>query len=229
MVQSPQGRPALILAVAMAALGWWGLGTELIISLRDDLRDGASLAEGLYHFFRFFTVLTNLGIAVLMTSTTWRLMRERPPPPASLYAAALIYIMVTGVTYELMLRRLWSPSGLMFYADMTMHDIMPTLTLVFWIVFAPKAPLRAGDPLRWLAFPAIYFALTLLAGHFGAGYPYGFFNVERIGVLAVARNALTFLLVFYGFGLGALAVARALPGLAPATAAGVGPGPRPPA
>jgi len=205
----PVARPALGLATAMAALGWWGLGTELAITLRDDLRDGGNLVVGLYHFFRFFTVLTNLGIAILMTTTAWRLVRDRPLPPASAYAAALVYIIVTGATYELMLRRLWSPTGVMVYADMTLHDIIPVLTLVFWTACAPKAPLRGSDPTRWLAFPAVYFAVTVVAGYFGAGYPYGFFDAGKIGAMGVARNALTFLLVFLGLGLGLLAVARA--------------------
>ena len=203
-------RRAAALAGSMAILGWSALAIECGISLHKSFADGSSVAAALFFFLRYFTILTNIGVAGLMTLTTWRLLRRKPLPPASLYAAGLVYVVVVGVTYEAMLRRLWSPRGVQFYSDMTMHDVILILSLVFWFAFAPKAPLHWSGPLRWLEFPAVYFVATLIAGDLGAGYPYGFIDVDKLGYAGALGNALVFLAVFYGLGMAVVAVARAL-------------------
>lgn len=201
---------ALILAATMALLGWGAVTIECGISLHNSFAEGHGLVTALALFLRYFTILTNIGIAALMTVTAWRLLRRRPLPPASLYAAALVYIVVVSITYEAMLRQLWSPQGVQFYTDMTMHDVMPVLSLVFWVAFAPKTPLAWSGPLRWLEFPTVYFAATLMAGLIGADYPYGFLDVDKLGYPGVIRNAVVFLAVFYGLGLAVVGVARAV-------------------
>lgn len=211
----PSGRAArgaVILAATMALLGWGAVAIECVISLHKSLAEGRGLAEALFLFLRYFTILTNIGIALLMTITAGRLSRGRPLPPASLYAAALVYIVIVSITYEAMLRRLWSPQGVQFYTDMTMHDVIPLLSLWFWIAFAPKAPLGWGDPLRWLAFPAVYFAVTLGAGRLGASYPYGFLDPDKLGYTGVVVNGVAFLAAFFGLGLAIKAVAGVLSG-----------------
>jgi hypothetical protein len=203
----------LALAASVAILGWGALVIECGISLHKSFADGSTVAAALFFFLRYFTILTNIGLAGLMTVTAWRLARGRPLPPANLYAAGLVYVVVVGITYEAMLRRLWSPQGVQFYTDMAMHDVIPILSLVFWFAFAPKTPLRWRDPLRWLEFPAVYFVTTLIAGDLGAGYPYGFIDVDKLGYPAALDNALVFLAVFYGLGLGVVAAARVRPSL----------------
>lgn len=199
---------AMVLATGIAVLGWGAVAIEFGISLHKSFAQGRNLAEALFLFLRYFTILTNIGIALLMTATTWRLARRRALPPASLYAAGLVYIVVVGITYEAMLRRLWSPQGVQFYTDATMHDVVPVLILVFWCAFAPKQPLHWTGPLRWLEFPAVYFAATLAAGLLGADYPYGFLDADKLGYPGVIGNAVAFLAAFYGLGLGVVAVAR---------------------
>ncbi|WP_158807079.1 Pr6Pr family membrane protein [Beijerinckia sp. L45] len=203
-------RRGLILAASIAVLGSVAVSIECGISFHKSFAEGRGLATALLLFLRYFTILTNIGIAALMTVTAWRLAQRKPPAPASLYAAGLVYIVVVGITYEAMLRRLWSPQGVQFYTDMTMHDVIPVLSLVFWVAFAPKAPLAWSGPLRWLEFPAVYFAATLMVGLIGADYPYGFLDPDKLGYAIVLRNGLIFLAAFYGLGLGVVATARVL-------------------
>jgi hypothetical protein len=213
--QMPSGRAArwaVILAATMALLGWGAVSIECLISLQKSFAEGRSLAAALFLFLRYFTILTNIGIALLMTITPWRLVRGRPLPPASLYAAALVYIVIVSITYEAMLRRLWSPQGVQFYTDMTMHDVIPVLSLVFWVAFAPKAPLSWRNPLHWLEFPAVYFAVTLGVGRLGVAYPYSFLDPDKIGYAGVVVNGVAFLAAFFGLGLAVKAVAGVLSG-----------------
>ncbi len=207
--------PALALAALIAGLEICALGIECSISLTKSFGEGKGLLEALFLFARYFTILTNGGIAVLMALTVWRLRRGRPMPAAGSYAAALVYILVVSITYEAILRRLWSPLGMQFYTDMTMHDIVPVLMLVFWIAFAPKAPIRWSAPLRWLEFPIVYFAVILLSGFFVEDYPYRFLDPDKIGYGGVAESGVLFLAFFYALGLAVTGAARALTRIAP--------------
>lgn len=199
------------LATAIACLGWAALAVEFAISMTKSLAKGRSLAEALFLFFRYFTILTNIGVAVLMTVTVIRTLRSRPLPPARLYAVALVYITVVFVTYEAMLRGQWSPRGIQFYTDLTIHDVVPVLSVVFWFAFAPKQGLRWVDALALLIFPAIYFAVTLFAGVMGQDYPYGFLDVSKLGYPGVLTTAVWFLAIFYTLGLAAIAFGRSVP------------------
>ncbi len=204
----PERPRALLLATTVAALGWGAVLTDGSTYVASALARGESFIEALFGYLRFFTILTNVFAAGLMAWTAWRLFRRRTPPPASLFAAALVYAAVTSVTYEALLRRLWSPRGVQFVTDLLMHDVVPALLLLFWIACAPKAPLRWRDPLRWLEFPAVYFVATELAELAGVDSPYPFLDVDRLGWAAVVEIGLVFLACFYGLGLGVVATAR---------------------
>ena len=199
------------LATLIAALGWIVLSIDCPKAILGSLVDGDSLIEAVYLYLRYFTILTNIGIAVLMTVTVARIRRGRSLPPSPIYAAALVYIIVVSVTYEALLRAEWSPVGIQFYTDMSLHDIIPALTVLFWFLFAPKAGLRWRDPAWFLIYPTLYFVATLAGGALGEGYPYNFFNAATLGYPTVLRTSVIFLAVFYALGLAAVAVARARP------------------
>lgn len=196
------------LAGVTALLGWFAIGTELDWSLATSLSKGRGLAESLFLFFRFFTILTNVGIATLMSVSAVRLLLGRPLPPARLFNAGLVYILVTCLTYEAMLRSRWHPRGLQFFTDATIHDVVPALALVFWLVFAPRNGARWRDALWGLAYPAAYFVMTLAAGALGEGYPYDFLDVDRIGLPRVLVVAAVFLTVFYVLGIVTTALSK---------------------
>ena len=208
MDPTTRSRLGCTLAILMAGLGWSALGIELRISLADSFSKGLGWPEAIYLYLRFFTILANLGSAILMTTTALVWLRQRPLPPAPLYGAALAYMLVTGVTYELLLRRLWSPHGIQFLSDMTMHDIVPTLTLLFWLGFAPREGAHRRDPLWMMIFPLAYFSITLVAGARGAGYPYDFLDAARLGYGRVFVIGIVFLAMFLVIGIATTALAR---------------------
>ena len=196
------------LAFVIATLAGAALGIEGTVSLRQSLGDGHALPEALFLFLRYFTILTNLAVAVLMAVTVVR--RHGRLPPDGLYVAVTVYAIVTGVAYEVLLRGLWSPHGMRFDTDLTMHDIVPSLTVLFWILYAPKRGPRWRDAAWLLVFPIGYFAVTLIAGALGEDYPYDFLDVSSLGYTAVLGIATMFLAVFYGLGLLLIGLARIL-------------------
>ena len=67
-------------------------------------------------------------------------------------------------------------------ADVLLHDVVPVLYVAFWIFLVPKFTLRWGDAVRWLTFPAVYMAYTLVRGYVSHWYPYYFIDVDTIGL-----------------------------------------------
>jgi len=143
-----------------------------------------------------------------MTVTAFRLLRRRSPPSAGWHAAALVYILVVCATYEAVLRTSWTPRGMGFDTDLTFHDIVPALTLVFWIGFAPKRGLGARFSLLLLIYPAFYFVGTLLAGALGETYPYSFLDVSKLGYSTVMVVGLLFLAIYYALGLAVITASK---------------------
>lgn len=196
------------LFAGMAAVLAW---TALAIDLRALIVNAppGHLGEVLYGYFRFFTIDTNTFGAALMSLTAWRSFRVGPQIPASWYRAQVVYLIVTGATYELLLRRLWSPHGWQFATDMVFHDVEPTLAVLFWVFAAPKDLHWRG--LSWLLlYPLAYFAATLLGGALGAGYPYDFLDVTLLGYPTVVAIAFVFLAVFLVLGTLLTAAGRVL-------------------
>ena len=192
--------PALVLAAAMALLGWSALATDFSAALSQSLARGHGITYSVLTYVRFFTIQSNGGLAVLMSATVLALLRRRRLPPANVFRAALAYMAVTCVTYELLLRGTWSPHGVQFLTDLAFHDLQPALTLLFWLAFAPKRELEWRN-LPWLlVYPALYLAVTLAAGALGAGYPYDFLNPDIFGTRGLAAIAAAFLVVFLALG-----------------------------
>ena len=194
-------------AAAIALLGIVTLAVDFARSLVDSVAMGRSVSEAVLAYLRFFTILTNGGVATLMAVTAVALWRRVAPPPAGAYRAATVYMIVTCGAYEMLLRRHWSPQGLQLCSDIIFHDVQPALTVIFWVLCAPKNQLRLTT-LPWLiSYPAIYFALTIVVGLLGAGYPYDFLDAARLGYPTVLTIGMAFLCVF--FGLGAIATTAA--------------------
>ncbi len=207
-------RAALVATAAVASLlGLFALAVEARISIGQSLAAGRGLPESVFLYLRFFTILTNAGLVLLQVLAAVRTSCGRSLPPAGVYDAALVYAIVTGVTYELLLRGLWSPQDWRFVSDMILHDVTPVLMLATWLLVPPRGASWRGVP-AMLAYPAAYLAMTIVAGACGEGYPYDFLNVARLGLPTVLGVAAAFLIVFLLLGalvtaLGRLRAARA--------------------
>lgn len=198
----------LAFAALIAATGLMALVIEATTSLSNSFALQRGLGQALYLHFRYFTIQANWGVAILMIATIVQGLRRRPLPRATLYGAALVYIIVVGVTYEALLRATGMRMNIFFFTDLIMHDIVPLFYAAFWLGFAPKRGLTWRDAVLWLGFPFAFFALTLVAGAFGEGYPYFFMDTSTLGYRGVVTNALIFLLAFYVLGLGAILLSR---------------------
>lgn len=195
--------PRLGVATLLALLAWSGLLLQLWLSLRLALGNGKSLVEGLLIYLGYFTVLSNLFVALVLTlpamapATRLGLVFARP----SLQACAATSIALVGLGYHLLLRQVWDPQGLQWLADMLLHYAMPLLFSAYWLWAAPKNGLRWWMALAACLYPLLYFGAVLLRGALGGGYPYHFIDVGVIGYGQACRHGLGLLLAFVVLGL----------------------------
>jgi hypothetical protein len=170
-------RPA---AVLIALIAWAGL----IIQFTATFAGAGSLGETLWILTRFFTVLTNLVVAVTFTAIA---LGRRVSN--FLMGGVTLAIVLVGLVYALLLRGLVHLSGGAVLADLLLHKIVPLLVPLYWLFLAPKGDLRWRDPWLWTLYPLLYFAYALARGLAGDKYPYPFMDVTMIGWPHTAINA----------------------------------------
>ena len=192
---------ARIAGIAVALAAWLGLGLQLVLSIRLSYRsDHPSLAGALISYFGYFTILTNLFVALVSTAQAAgggpgaQTLAQR-----TLAGCATTSIVFVCASYHFLLREVWSPQGLQKLADIDLHYAVPLLALLHWTL-SPGPPLRASAPLIWCAYPAAYFAYALIRGAWLQSYPYPFIDVSALGYPRVAINSLILLAAFVAFG-----------------------------
>ena len=199
------------LAAALVALAWGSVGLQLVLTLKLAVANGQAITDGLVTFFGYFTILTNLLVAVSLTcthlaaDTTAGRLFGRP----SVAAALVTSLAFVGLGYHLLLRDAWDPTGLQSLADTLLHYVMPIGFGLHWWFIAPKQGLRWFDPMVWCLYPVAYFAYALARGAWIGSYPYPFIDVSSLGFAAALRNAFGLLVGFLVLGLIAIGCARA--------------------
>ena len=167
---------------AIALLAWFALALQLFLMIQGAGSDGGSILRATANYFSFFTILTNLLVAVglsfqfVFSESRWGRFFLRP----TVQSATAVYIAVVGITYSLLLRQLWNPQGAQKIADVLLHDGVPLTYVIFWLVFVPKAALRWGHSILWLAYPIAYMVYTLIHGLWSGWYPYYFIDIGAL-------------------------------------------------
>jgi len=198
-------------AVKVAAvLGWFALLLQLYLILASRWQAGKSLLGGLDIFFSYFTVLTNILVAVVLTcaATSGDSALRRFFLKPSVQGGVAAAIIVVGLAYNLLLRNTWNPQGLQWVADELLHDVMPVLFVIYWWFCVPKGTLQWRDVWPWLIYPAVYFVYALVRGSLVDSYPYPFIDVNQLGYSQVLVNALMVLVGFVVVSLLVIAVDR---------------------
>jgi hypothetical protein len=197
-------------AAVIAGLGWFGLSVQLCFNIQDALVKNLPVAGHLIDYFSFFTIETNLLVALVLTIYCARPQAAQFLTRPSVKSALVVYIIIVGVVYAVLLRNLWHPHGLQLLADVVLHDAIPFLYPFYWLAFLPKGSLRWSDPSWWLVYPVLYFLYSMLRGAAYGIYLYPFFDVAQLGFARVSMNAIVLLAVFFGLGVILTAIDHAL-------------------
>lgn len=182
--------------VALVALASLVLQYVLILgATREDL--GLALAS--LRYFSYFTILSNIAVVLvtLRAALAWPGFFSR----LTVRGGVALYIAITGGIYFFILRHLWNPQGLQWWADTGLHYAVPLLYLTWWLVCAPHGGLSWRQAGAWLAFPALYVCWAFLRGAWVHEYPYPFIDVAQLGWPKVLMNSVGMLLLFVVVGL----------------------------
>lgn len=205
-----RSRVTLVWRSVFAVVGWAALGLQYGLMISG--QPAAEVATRTLNFFSFFTILTNLLVAVDLTLPAIG-AGTRPGRWAAsegLRAGVTMYAVVVGLVYHFLLHATWNPQGWSYVANIALHYIMPAAILIDWLAFTPNGRLRWIDAGKWLAFPLLYGGWTLLHGALSGWYPYWFIDAGELGL---GRTLLNFggLLAFFGvIGLIVVAIDRTL-------------------
>jgi hypothetical protein len=192
----------------IAAVAWCALLLQFILMVRQ-AAPGTTL-HAIVNYFSFFTILTNLLVALcailplLAPHSRGGQFFLRP----STQSAIAVYIAIVGIIYSLLLRHMWNPQGTQKVADVLLHDVVPVLYVAFWIFLVQKFTLRWSDAVRWLIYPLVYMAYTLVRGFVSHWYPYYFIDVDSIGLPRALIHAAGLLFAFFGLSLLFIAIGR---------------------
>ena len=164
--------------IGAAALAWFAI---LLQYYRTVTKPGAPFIEATVRYFSFFTILTNLLVALALTlpwlapDTRLGAFFTRP----SVRTAILTYIIIVAVIYHYLLAKLWNPQGWHLLADTIEHVVTPALYAIDWVLFVPKGTIRWKSAFVWLVYPLGYAVYSLIHGAVTGFYPYPFNQCRR--------------------------------------------------
>ena len=194
-------------ASAAAATAWFALLLQLWLSIELAQTNGRGAWNGVWTYFAFFTILTNLIAAAALAAAALRRSGSALVSPGIVTGIAANIVLV-GIAYNLLLRNTWNPQGLQLLADVLLHNVDPLLFLGWWWLAALTQPLRYIEIIRWAAYPIAYFAYAMVRGAVDGFYPYPFIDVPTLGTGRVIVNALAILIAFFAIAALLVAIAR---------------------
>ncbi|WP_338526905.1 Pr6Pr family membrane protein [Pseudomonas batumici] len=182
------------------------LGSQLY----QNCQAAGSLLGGLDVFLSYFTVLSNVLVALVLTSaaTSGESTARRFLLSPSVQGGAVVSVVLVSFVYNLLLRVPWNVREFQWVPDELMHDVMPVLFLLYWWFYVTKGRLQWRDMVPWLIYLLAYCVYLLLRGYLVGNYPYDFADVGELGYPQVLINAGMVVLGFMLVSLLVIAVDR---------------------
>jgi hypothetical protein len=181
--------------IVMAVLAWFSLMAQFYMNVTSG---AAGTAELIVRFFSYFTILTNLMVALYSSvraiATQSFLSRFFFQP--SVATSIAVYIVIVGLIYNVILRATWNPEGFQKLVDELLHSVIPLLYVFYWSCFVSKDRLTWSDIPAWLLYPIGYTLFVLIRGAYADFYPYPFIDARKLSYNHVALNALAISGVF---------------------------------
>ena len=169
------------------SIGWFAIIAQFYLILENRQAD---IPETIIRFFSFFTILTNILVALFLTTSVFRLKKF----PFDLFlakgtlTAITAFIVIVGLVYQIVLRQIWEPTGLQYIVDELLHTIIPLFMLGYWFFNIRKEDLLLKPVFNWLIYPSIYLIFIIVRGYLSGYYPYPFLNINEIGYQSVFIN-----------------------------------------
>jgi hypothetical protein len=213
---NPRWARAFFAAVSLLVLT--GLAVQLVLSTTAKGGSFGSAPGRAFNFFCFFTVQSNIVVAITAGMLAVRLDR----PSASFRTFRLVGVVaiaITGIVFHIALRDLRELTGWDAVADFILHTASPVLTVLGWLLFGPRGQLSARIMRLAVIAPVGWLAFTLVRGPLVQDvtgrdyYPYPFMDAQQHGYLVVLFSVALVAVLFLGVCAAAVAADKRLPGV----------------
>jgi hypothetical protein len=141
-----------------------------------------------FNFFGYFTIQSNLLLAVVLIATAVLRLQRREPPAWVQVArgATTAYIVLVGIVYATLLAGHENGGVPLPWANTVLHVVLPLYGPLDWLLVADRPALRWGRLWLVLLFPAIWLVVVLLRGATDGWVPYPFLDpATGVGTVAV--------------------------------------------
>ena len=194
-------KPRHALAWATTIGGWASLGVQFAILL-----EAMAVGPALWRFLGFFTIGTNLLVAVMATRIALGRTRGLSGPAARMAITAAI--LLVGIAYWFLLAPLWTPTGWQLVADIGLHTVQPAMAAALWLALRDGS-LAWRDVPKAAIWPALYAVYALARGASDGWYAYWFLNPKDQSLLELLVSIAGLSLLVMGIGAVLVAIDRA--------------------
>lgn len=173
--------------------------------------------ERVFDWFTYFTILSNIVVAVVLVMLVARpAIFARPDRTGLVWRAlrldSVLMITITGIVYNLLLAS-GPKTGWDFVSNAFQHNITPVVTVAVWLLAGPRGLVSWKVVGASLVLPLAWAVFALVRGSQIGAYPYPFLDVATNGyasVLAFIAQILLVALIFAVVLLGIDALTRRL-------------------
>ncbi|MEO7049108.1 MAG: Pr6Pr family membrane protein [Ferruginibacter sp.] len=174
--------------ILIALLTWFAVIMQYVLMIQNRTAD---VVETTIRFFSFFTILTNIIVAIFFTNNIYSKKLN-----SSKLTAVTVYITIVGLIYQVILRQTWKPEGMQFIVNELLHTLIPLLVIIFWCMYAVNRLTPYSRIGKWAIYPLVYLVYVLIRGNFAGFYPYPFIDVTNLGMEKTLVNAAMILVLF---------------------------------
>lgn len=200
--------PVRLAAGLTATVAWGALGLQLVLIVEVMTASGETVPAAVWRFFGFFTILTNLLVAVVASAMTVK-PRSFLAAGSGVRLATAAAILLVGLVYSVALRAVWTPVGLQAVADHALHDATPLLFLATWLA-AEHGALTWRDAGWAVPWPLAYVVYAMARGAADGWYAYWFMDPSAMAPAQMAGSIAVLTAVVMVIGLVLVGLDKAL-------------------
>ena len=153
------------------------------------------------NFFSYFTVLSNIGAAVVLGAFAVEPELESRTSFGLARGAVTLYMAVTGIVYNVLLAPTAADvSTNLEWVNVIVHMVGPAVVVVDYLVDPPPHEPSVGEAATWLIFPAVWLTYTMVRGPIVDWYPYPFLDPDLHSVMSIVSTCVAILVAFVILG-----------------------------
>jgi len=183
----------IIFRVILCIFGWTTITIGITLNILD---------ERISYYFNYFTVQSNLMVAIWLTTSLIYANKDKKPKilESPVRGAVTLYITVTFLVFAIFIAPNYQPEGLYILTNFISHYLIPIGFIFDWVLTETEVQYKYSYGIYWTIYPLIYLIYTLVRGYFTAFYPYTFLDLNSISIIRLIINIIFLMCLFLLLG-----------------------------